>query len=104
MKCPSCNHNFEWKEFLNLSLSKVCPDCKRRITFNPSMIIVLVIFFASYIIWGYIPSFNIFIVDLIFCLVLAFAIVVAGLAFALYKGFGKFTASNYIVEDKPKDK
>lgn len=92
MKCPSCGHDLHWKDFWNLSLSFVCPNCKKRIVFNPAWYMVVAIFFVSFILWQYIPALDSILLDLLLCTVVAGVVGFGGLMVVLYLGAGQLTA------------
>lgn len=98
MECPSCHKEITATNFHNVSLMTVCPNCQKRLTFNPSLVPLTLFVVGSYLLFELIPPFSNALYNFIIGFVVVFALMVGILRLMLILKWGK------VVEVQFKDK
>ena len=98
MECPNCQQEIKAKDFHNVSLMATCPNCHKRLVFNPSLVPLMLFVVGSYLLYELIPPLSNAIFNFIVGFVIVFVLMVGILRLLLVLKWGK------VVEAQVKDK
>ena len=93
MNCPFCQQELTVKDFHNLSLGTVCPNCQKRLVFNPSLFSLVLFMAVTYFLWLKMPVMVNFFVDFIIGFVLIFIFIIIFTRLLLVFKLGKIIES-----------